>query len=631
MKLIRTWLALTGLALANPVGPGESAVGFLERVRSGTVNLEPGGDTALAPSTGMRKREEISRRLQRLAEDLGKESLAIGTIRQEDDLAAVLVRTNGGFDPARLQIFPVALVRRGAAWLAAPMPASFENSGIGYSPDHRRLIDSLESWMLRERVILLEKLRDQSANELRSKIAAAIPIEEIRSLTPTSAGQRFLAACSGRRLPEILGLLGGLSSDLPDQWPAILNSAENAIRSPASASRAWRLLTAPEIIRVPVFQDDAEDSSTLSVGCLDPAGGPDRSSPAAIEILHLPIMKSADGMWRVGIPPEPLIDDDADKTLLAMFPARFALGHPSAPAASAADIRDQLLAAFESDDPTTWTRLIHISGDPEKQISACQHAASTWWETRDASSMVRPLLLDFHESDSLAAAAFQFFSARHPDRSDIRLLIFTKTPAGWLWTPLPSDVAVDTIREWSESRLVGWQDGWQGTLLANCPKVDLIEVGSAPDSETASRLVNEWIDSIDRGDLRASLGLIAYLDRPDSRAQLLRNLGYEFAASRRSQIRTEPVSVFPGKRISAVGTRTDSDGKHSFPLFPIVHTPSGPRILLEIDLIQSSGRSREFLNRTALDRLKKQDPAAATELADLFRIHCEKTSSGPKP
>lgn len=617
--------------MANPAGPGESAIGFLEGVRSGTLNLEPGGDTALAPSTGMRKRQEISRRLQRLAKDLGDESLSIGPVRQEDDLAAVLIRTSGGFDPARLQIYPVALIRRGAAWLAAPMPASFENSGISYQPEHRRLIDSLESWMLRERVILLEKLRDQSANELRAKISAAIPADEIRSLTPTEVGQRFLDACSGRRLPEILGLLGGLSNDVPDQWPAILNAAESAIRSPANATRAWRLLTAPEVIRVPVFQDDAEDSSTLSVACLDPSGDPERSSPASIEILHLPILKSADGMWRVGNPPEPSAGENADKSLLEMFPARFALRHPPAPAASAADVRDQLLAAFESDDPAAWTRIIHITGDPEKQNAACQRAAALWWETRNTANPVRPLMLDFHESDSLAAAACQFFNARHPERSDIRFLIFAKTPAGWLWSPVPSDDAVGAIREWSESRLAGWEDGWQEKLLAGCPRVDRLAGDSAPDSETSNRLVKDWIAALDRSDLRAALRLIAFLGQPDSRSQLLRNLGYEFAASRRSQIRPEPVSVFAGKRISAVGTRVDSDGKPSFPLFPVIRTSAGPRILLEIDLIQSAGRSREFLNRTALDRLKKHDPDAASELAEHFRIHCEKSAAAPSP
>jgi hypothetical protein len=625
LKTLPTWLALTGLALANPAGPGESAIGFLEQVRSGELDLAPGGDTALAASTGERKREEIARRIKRLAGNLGAEPLALGPVRQEDDLAAVLVRTTGGFDPARQQVFPVALIRRGAAWLAAPLPASFENSGIGFNPEHRRVIDSLESWMLRERVILLGKLRDQSADELRTKINAAIPADEIRRLTSGQAGQRFLDACSGRRLPEILGLLGGASADPPEQWPVILNEAETAIRAPAKATRAWRLLTAPEVIRVTVFHDDSEDAPKLSVACLDPAGNPEKPEAPALEIVHLPIHRSADGLWRVSSPPDPHDDRDIERPLHELFPSRFALRFPAAPAASAAAIRDALLASFHSADPASWATLLSLSGNPDKQNFEIRRAAALWWENRHPAHPIRPLMLDFLETDSLAAAACQFFDPRYPDRNDIRFLIFAKTPAGWLWTPVPAYGAVDTIRKWRESGEDRWRDEWRAKLLADCPRADPPAGDSAPDPDACSRLVREWHTALDRGDIASALGLIAILGQPDSPSQALRNLGYELAASRRGSLRPEILTAIAGSRISAVSTRTDSDGKPSFPLIPIIRTAAGPRILLEIDLIQSSGRSREFLNRTALDRLKKHDPETAKELADHFQTHSGKT------
>ena len=630
VRIFPTWLAVAGLALANPGGPGESAVGFLETLRSGKLDLEPGGDTALAPSTGARKRQEISRRLKRLATDLGKEPLAIGPVRQEGDLAAALIRTTGGFDPARIQVFPVALVRRGAAWLAAPMPASFENSGLGYSGDQRRLIDSLESWMLRERVVFLEKLREQSADQLRRHIRSSITPEEIRSFTPAQVGQRFLAACAGQRLAEILGLLGGLSKDWPDQWPVILNAAETAIRSPANATRTWHLLTAPEVIRVPVFHEDLEDESTLTVACLDPSGRREKPASPVIEIIHLPIRKSGDGMWRVEPPTEPVADPDTEKPLLEMFPSKFALRHPMAPTSSATEVRDKLLAAFRSDDPATWAEIIRISGAPNQQMTACLRAAGLWWETRNPSNQVQPIALDFLETDSLAAAACQFFNPRHPDRTDIRFLIFEKTPAGWLWTPVASYTTAESIREWKDARLAGWQDGWQAQLLADCLQVDPIPEEAAPDVETSTRLMKDWIAALNRDDFRAALRLTARLGQPDSPAQLLRNLGYELASGRRGQSPPELLSIIPGKRIAAASTRTVSDSQTSFPLYPIVHTPAGPRILLEIDLIRSPNRSRDFLNRTALDRLRKQDPAAAEELAGHFSTHTDQTSSVPK-
>jgi hypothetical protein len=59
----------------------------------------------------------------------------------------------------------------------------------------------------------------------------------------------------------------------------------------------------------------------------------------------------------------------------------------------------------------------------------------------------------------------------------------------------------------------------------------------------------------------------------------------------------------------------------AFPLYPVILTPGGPRILIEVDLIASASRSRDFLNRAALARLQDLAPAAATALKQLFSTH----------
>ncbi len=629
VRIPSIWLGLVGLALAAPADPGESAVVFLEKIRSGNLNLEPGGDTSLSPATSPRKRQEISRRLERLRRDLGSEVLAIGPVRRESDLAAVLIRKSGGFDPARLRVIPVAMVRRGESWLAAPLPASFENSGLGYAPELRRQMASLESWMIRQQVIELDRMRQQSADQLRQRLGTSISAGEIGKLSPDRMGPRFLKACAEHRLPEILALLGGLSAELPDQWPAILNAAETALRSPADATRSWRFLTSPEVIRVPLFHDEVEDEATLSVACLDPAGTPRKPSSPAIEIIHLPMRRSDDGSWRIENPPDPYGDGDPDERLLDMFPAKFALLHPASPAESATAIRDAVISAIQSADPTAWAALIHSTGDPKDRNTACLRAAGIWWETRNPATAIRPLAIDFLETETLAAAACQFFNPRQPDRSDIRFLIFGKTPAGWLWTPAPPETAVDEVRKWSAPRLNGWRGAWQVQLLAECTVLDRIEEGNAPDPGLTAALMKNWLGALKHGDPAAAMRLTARLGHPDSPAQVLRNLSYELSASRRPGTLPEFLSAISGKRLSAASTRSSSDGKPSFPLYPIVNTAEGPRILLEIDLIQSSNRGREFLNRTAIDRLKKQDPDAAEELAGHFEKHRENTSDEP--
>lgn len=620
-------LGLTGIVLAAPAGPGGSAIDFLEKVRSGTINLEPGSDTAMAAQTNTRKRQEIARRLERLARDLGNDPLEIGQVRQDDDLAAVLVRKSGSFDPARLQVFPVALIRRGGVWLAAPLPASFENSGVGYSAEIRRRLDALQAWMLREQVVLREQLGNQAAVELRQRISASVSANELRSLTAAQAGDRFLKACQEGNLPEILALTGGLSQEPPENWPARLQAAETAVREPAVASRLWRLLAAREVVRVPLFQEDTEDlnASTLSIACLDPTGKKPVTNKPVIEIVELKLQRDRDGLWLVSPEENDTGETGPDAGLLDMFPSKLSLRYPAMAAESAVALRDTLMAAFENDSASRWISQIGLHGDPADQREACLRAAAIWWDARNPANSARPLPIDFLESENLAAVACQFFSARQPDRTDLRLLVLEKTRMGWLWNPIPGDETMARVKEWSESRRDAWMNGWRDKLLADCPEVESFAEGSAPTEKAAAGLISDWLAALAKGDIAAAIRLTARLKQPDSRSQLLRNLGYELAGVRRSKQPPELISIIPGKRLSAATTRTISDNQPVFPLYTIISTPSGPRILLEVDLIHTSNRRRDFLNRSALERLRKQDANAADELGSHFDNHFKRS------
>ena len=153
MKIILALLAMAVSAVAASTDPGETAVRFLEKVRDKEINLDPGADTALSPQTSGSKRKQIARRLERMARDLGNDPLEVGAVKLDGDLAGVLVRKISGFDPNRMQVFPVALVKRGAEWAVAPVPASFGNSGVGYAAALRTRLNALEEWMLREQVL----------------------------------------------------------------------------------------------------------------------------------------------------------------------------------------------------------------------------------------------------------------------------------------------------------------------------------------------------------------------------------------------------------------------------------------------------------------------------------------------
>lgn len=626
-------------ALAGPSDPGEAAVHFLEKVRTQNLNLEPGGDTALSPQTSGQKRREIARRLERVARDLGTDPLEVGAMKLDDDLAAVLVRKIGGFDPSRLQVFPVALVKRGAEWAAAPVPASFENSGVGYAAVLRKRLAILEDWMLREQALDLEKLRDQSADRLRRKIAESLPLATLRNFTSKQAAERFLTACEHRNLPEIFGLLGGLAANLPNDWPLRLTAADTAVTAAGEVKRPWRLLLGAEVMRALVDHVEESDTAQVSIACLDPGGIPPRFTVPRIELVHLELSKTPDGLWRVNPPahfladrdsPDVSADEDLDSDLLDAFPAKLAEHSPPAPQATAEETRQALRTTLQTANPGELMRYIRLDGDPLTARKSCVRAAQLWWAWREPSAVRSAVPLAYHEEGSQAAEAFQLFSARNPDRLDLRIVYFEKSGDGWHWAPMPRPETEKSCREWVDLQSKRWQDEWQDALLTDCPILKAVPDSGAPPAEESRQLVEAWIQATRAGDVLAALRLTARFDTPDSPVMLLRNLGYEMTGARRTPHAPALAGIYRGAIWTAVGTQTDSKDPPLFPLYPVIATPAGPRIVLEIDLFTSGNRSRDFLNKTALGRLRQSSAPAADELAVLLSKHQSQAAGSNK-
>ncbi|MEO5914321.1 MAG: hypothetical protein ABIS50_08825 [Luteolibacter sp.] len=641
MKVLSVLLAATLAAQAAPSDPGKVAIDFLEKVRDRKLNLDPGGDTALSAQTAVEKRRQIAKRLEKMARDLGTDPLEVGAIKLDEDFAAVLIRKVGNFDPSHLQVFPVALVKRDTGWEAAPVPASFENSGAGYAIALQKRIEQLENWMLREQVVDLEKLRVQSNSRMRGKIEASLSETDLRKFDVEKTGNRFLTACETGDLGSLLGVLGGLSGKLPDDWSARLKSAENAITAGAAAPRPWRLMVSPDVARVVVDHETDGDTGLVSIGCLDPVGID--GSPARIEVIYFPLSKSSDGLWRIDPPAsylhekekspagqanpragnatdtDPANSPAADKE--SLFAGRWTKTHPTTPQPSAELAAQAWLAALREGSFQSFLAISKLDTTPETTAKACARAAQTWWTIRGGSAdLVMPL--SFKADESRAAGIYQFFAARDPDKLDARPVYFEKSPNGWLWTPVPSKESSDGFKTWVETETKHLPDDWQRQVLSACPVVTDVDGLEASTEEETRKCVGDWLDAIRHGDVNAAIARIACLDSPRSGAATLQNLGYEIAGSRGKPELPPITGVYQSKPWSAAGVKMDRDGKSTYPLYTVVKTAQGPRILVEIDLFSSGNRGRDFLNNDALVRLgKSTTEAAETALRDLLKQH----------
>jgi len=626
VKLIPVLLATTLIAHGASNDPGKEAIDFLEKVRLGKINLAPGGDTALSPQTADEKKREIARRLERIARDLGSDPLELGAVKTDDDYAAVLVRKVGGFDPSRLQVFPVAMVKRGTEWSAAPLPASFENAGAGYAIALRKRLDLLENWMLREQVVDLEKLREQSAARMRQKIQAHLTAGELRSLDAQKAAQRFLAACALRDLPTVLGLLGGLSTTLPDDWPARLKCADAALSSGSQAKHPWRLLTSPDVLRIVVHHEEEESSGLFSVACLDPSNVDTRSEMPRIEVVHFELSKTQDDFWRIdpssiffqeGGEPEEETDEDADGELLDAFPVKWLESHPAAPQTEASQLHQAINTTLRNGDLPALLKLARLDDTASAARKACTLAAQVWWTFHNPAVVQYAMPLAFQENEGSAVGLYQFFSAREPDKTDLKALYFVKSASGWLWTPDPDASIRENLKDRIAPDIRLWSGSWQQSLLANSAELKEMPRNPAPTSDEARKVVEAWLQATCAGDVKAALLLTARLSNPDGGAALLRNLGHEVISARRANTASQISGIYQGDAWTGVGVAISQGGKTIYPLYPVVRTPEGLRILIEIDLFASRGR--EFLNKTALERLQKfGTPAAAADLRSVF-------------
>lgn len=628
MKPLIAWVLLSFQLFGATGDPAQVAVKHLEKIRDGSINLEPGADTAIAPQTSEGKRAEIAQRVKRMALDLGRDPLAAGSSNIDGDLAAVLVGQCPGHDLDAYRVTAVALVRKSDVWLAAPLPGSFQNSGIPFDPATRERAKALEDWMIGQQAPELDKLRDQSLAGLRALIEKSLPPTERLSMTSAQCANRFFKACSEKDFPAITGLLGGGCNPLPDDWSQRLKAADQAVKAVDKAPRHWRLLMAPEVLRIRLEHEESGDRARIVLACLDPAGIPPKFEQAALEEITIKLVKPRDGPWIIDLPHEFLtqkgpdgdappaepLDDSREASLCGFLAEQF----PPAPAADPAKARDELLHAFRSGGQSPWVRMISPPDDGEAARGALEAAVSLWRTFCHPPSVHHAISLGDHGDGSHHGFVFQLFSILNPDQMDLRELHFVRTRDGWYWQPAPAEETLAEFRSWKALKENEWREQWRRALLDECKPLVEFSGTEAPSEEEARSLVERWMQALRAGDIRAAIRLTARLQLPDSGVTLLRNLGYEINAIRSCQHTPSVDGVYRSNPWALVRMKPAPENPAGCSCFPVVKTPDGPRILLETDLVASETRSRQYLNRMALRRLGKSDPGISGTLEKLF-------------
>jgi hypothetical protein len=182
------------------------------------------------------------------------------------------------------------------------------------------------------------------------------------------------------------------------------------------------------------------------------------------------------------------------------------------------------------------------------------------------------------------------------------------------------------VRDWVADRERTWRAGWQAKLVETCTRIDPIAEGNAPTEEEARKLVESWLAATHSADLRSALRALVIVNRQGETERTLRNLGFEFSTALRDENRSSIIHSERGTTWTVVGVRSESGTTITFPLYLVVATPQGPRILIGSDLFGGSTGGRKILNDTVLRRTRDfTTPASLEELKSLLDKFRNKT------
>lgn len=644
--LLSLFLVISAEA-ADSGTPGEAAVRYLESVRSGKVDLEPQKGTAISPATGKDKQKLIKERIQRLAKELGPSALETGPQTVDGDMAAVLVHQAGGFDPARLRVVPIGLIRKGEEWVPAPLPGSFENTGLGYDASRSDRLAKLEAWMMREQVLDLATLRDQSTERLKKAIESKLSKDQLRTMTAEQVVKRFLSACSEKDQATILGLLGGLEPELPKEWSSLLAAVDQAFSDDTPRS-AWRKLATSGVIRTILNLENVESGSTVTVALLDTSESVNRSELPKISIMTLVLHQNRSGLYRVELPPDFLLgaaenreseEEDDEEDLLGGLPAAWRRDVPAAKLNSAKEASEALLVALGAEKPDGLLGLLDLSGDAEVARQGAARVTLVWREAHHPRDLRTLLPVVFHEEGDGAVSVFQIFSSREPDRSDLRAFYFIKKPEGWLLVSglRPADPIqpeLSAVKAWSDEHAPEWTKNWESIVLGKSAALDGLPEGEAPSEDATRAAFEAWRNAILHGDVPAAIEGTGYLKGEKGAARLLRNLGAELTAAQKDGSQAAVLGVIRRGPWTAVSARIGKKGDPTatYPLYSFVATPGGARVLAEIDLSANGNRTREFLNEATWGRLEAQGAVkASAQLREIYEIHRKNAEADRAP
>lgn len=603
--------------------PEQVALRFIQLIANNQLDLDQ--HTAISSNCSELRRDDIKQKTRALQTSHFTETshFFIESSKTAGSLAGVLIGSKNKDQPLQTHLFRVALILKDQTWLPAPVIGSFTNSGYGYDPEVETNVTALESWLTKQKAKSQAKHKSQSHKNYLTTLLKLEQAAQLDQITPEDAFYRFVDHCRKKDTSNALVSMGAASDQLSAPLEQALINVQAGIHQQSKYSH-WAPLNLDHYIAQVLFVD--EENSTMTVGFYHILNN-GRSKASAFEyfkhqgktFLRLSNVsqknkKQLGEFRRIIQKPNAQFhaENNSDKILDAIL-KRFSISQATSPEQA----KQHLTRAIENQDFKTLLPLLPHQGAiyelPENRHLAIKHLYTLWNNIKDTATKdltSSPL----YSSDNLAMLPIPSGTASHQTK-----LWLLRNDLGWhiidrAAHELDSDIELLKNAQELESQHALYLENLaqkdKADILNQIKTISLPLTSDPVTEEQALQTLQAYRTALRANSSKQALSHTIFSKEEDI-AQVFKSLKYKIKGALNHIEYDHYLGSSTSGQWRALSHRTESKTTaiKDYPLYLIVQTDEGAKILHDIDLRHSSNKGRQILNTKLLKQLKKTLPA----------------------
>ena len=623
LAIVTFVLSTSHAALAS--SPNEEALAFINLIADNKINLSD--HTAISKNCSAQRKIEIENKLQFFTESHFEpgDQFTVETTKTIKNLTAVLVHATNPNQPLKHHIFPVALIKKKDIWLPAPVIGSFANSGYGYAIETEKNTQQLEQWMSGQKELLEDEYRAYANDALTQDLLKTEQEANLSGLDTESAFYQFAEHCRNKHLMKTLVSIGATTITLDEPLPAIIKNITTGFNS-ESEKNPWEKLTSPDYI-VQVIEKSDQSIVVAFYHIYDPSKTQvetfvtikrDRKVyillSKSLKYAMLPYNKRP----RNRIRPQEMEQYDA-LTVSALL-NRFPVKHSESPET----LQEKITSSIKANDFTTFLSLVprdEASYDFENNKAAALRNTGALWKDIKESGIDNMVESQIFKNDTLAYLPLQFSKQNQLGKFTTVKVWMIKNDAGWhavdsttlllFKDKTLTKSALELETEFSTYKK-SLEDRNKEEMLSSLVSIQLPLESDLVSEEDALSLLEKFRLALREADTVKALSLCAFTDTSEHNT-VLEKLQYAIKGAGNHILYDHTLGTSSSGNWRGVSIRTESrtSSAKDHPLYLIVNTSQGARILLDIDFRYENNKGRKILNQQLWKSLKAELPESA--------------------